>query len=169
MNSVLKIRQIQWSISFLTLNLTFQDPHPLDKSNYSIIIFNRNSKNAEEDLKFHIWDTDWQDDMSGLNLYFRGWHGVLLVYDVTNQDSFFDLNIWWEVLKENLPNANVVLVGNKSDLKNLQTVWEEDGQRFAEDNWMGFYETSALNWTNINEAFYELLKSVVETNLNSEK
>ena len=103
-----------------------------------------------------------------MNLYFRGWHGVVLVYDVTKQETFNNLGSWIEIIKENLPNAKLILVGNKSDLQNLKTVSPEDGQALAESEGINFYETSALDWNNINEAFDNLLGIVIDANIRND-
>ena len=126
------------------------------------------TKTGDEELKFHIWDTEWHEDISGMNLYFRGWHGVVLVYDVTKQETFNNLGSWIEIIKENLPNAKLILVGNKSDLQNLKTVSPEDGQALAESEGINFYETSALDWNNINEAFDNLLGIVIDANIRND-
>lgn len=121
-------------------------------------------RGEEDDLKFHIWDTESQDALRSTDLYFKGWHGVLLVYDVTKQESFENLDKWVEIIREYLSDARILLVGNKTDLQHLKTVWTEDGQAYADSKGLDFYETSALDWSNIKDAFEELLQKVVDSN-----
>ena len=125
----------------------------------------RNKVN-EEELKFHIWDTDWQDDTAGLQLYYRGCHGILLVYDVTKQNTFDSMRMWLEDIYESIPMPRIIIVGNKCDLDNLRTVGTEDGQQIADSFKLSFYETSALDSTNINEAFDDLVEKVYIANKN---
>ncbi|CAI2369710.1 unnamed protein product [Moneuplotes crassus] len=121
-------------------------------------------RGEEDDLKFHIWDTESQDALRSTDLYFKGCHGVLLVYDVTKQESFENLEKWVEIIREHLSDAKILLVGNKSDLHHLKTVCTEDGQAFADSKGITFYEASALDCTNIKDAFEELLQTVVDSN-----
>ncbi|CAI2366813.1 unnamed protein product [Moneuplotes crassus] len=123
----------------------------------------RSCSKEEEEVKFHIWDTECQEEPHSLHLYFKGCHGIMLVYDVTKQHSFESLSGWMDTIKEHLPETNIVLVGNKSDLHNLKTVCAEDGQAFADSHGIPFYEASALDCSNINEAFEDLLQSVIDS------
>ncbi|MCL4146234.1 UNVERIFIED_CONTAM: hypothetical protein GTU68_016117 [Idotea baltica] len=76
--------------------------------------------------------------------------GCLIVYDITNELSFESVNKWLKELKETGENdINIMLCGNKADLKHLRAVKTEEGQKFAENNELSFIECSALESTNV--------------------
>ena len=96
--------------------------------------------------------------------HYKKAHGALLVYDVTNRNSFLNIKRWLKELLENTDLKCVVfMVGNKIDLikenyKNREVTFEE-GNYFALENNLNFYETSALSNFNISEVFQELMES----------
>ena len=67
-----------------------------------------------DDVKMYIWDTTGQEQLGSITrLYFRGCDGVLLVYDITNQDSFANTQNWLDELYANSTAPEVTLIGNK--------------------------------------------------------
>lgn len=93
--------------------------------------------------------------------YYRGAVGALLVYDVTRHSTFENAARWLKELREHTdPNIVVMLIGNKSDLRHLVAVKTEDGQTFAERESLYFMETSALDATNVENAFTEVLTQI---------
>lgn len=84
--------------------------------------------------------------------------GALLVYDITNPSSFHNAERWLKELKEHA-DADIVimLVGNKSDLKHMHAVDVKEAKEFADANGLFFLETSALDATNVDEAFTQIL------------
>nr|BAJ21304.1 Rab-family small GTPase Rab2E [Tetrahymena thermophila] len=124
------------------------------------------SKNIEVDgytIKIQIWDTAGQESFRSITRsYYRGSVGALLVYDVTKEDSFQDLNKWISDVSENAnKDLSVAVLGNKIDLDNRE-VKAKDGEAFASERNFLFFETSALNGDNIGEAFYALAKHVLD-------
>lgn len=93
--------------------------------------------------------------------YYRGAVGALLVYDVTRHATFENVDRWLKELR-NHTDANIVvmLVGNKSDLRHLVAVSTEDGKSYAEKESLYFMETSALEATNVENAFAEVLTQI---------
>ena len=93
--------------------------------------------------------------------YYRGAVGALLVYDVTRHATFENVDRWLKELR-NHTDANIVvmLVGNKSDLRHLVAVTTEDGKSYAEKESLYFMETSALEATNVENAFAEVLTQI---------
>lgn len=87
--------------------------------------------------------------------------GALLVYDVTRHATFENVDRWLKELR-NHTDANIVvmLVGNKSDLRHLVAVSTEDGTSYAEKESLYFTETSALEATNVENAFAEVLTQI---------
>ncbi|CAH8597560.1 unnamed protein product [Heterobilharzia americana] len=113
-------------------------------------------------VKAQIWDTAGQERYRAItSAYYRGAVGALLVYDISKRNTFTNLNRWLNELKEYASNDVVImLVGNKCDLKHLRCTITEDGKRFAEEHGMSFMETSALDSFNVDEAFYQTLKTI---------
>lgn len=95
--------------------------------------------------------------------YYRAALGAILVYDIAKVTSFQNLNKWIAELKQHTdPNLCVIIVGNKSDLKHLRMVEIKRGQQYATDHGMLFMETSALDSTNVTEAFEDLVMEIYE-------
>ncbi|KAL9322360.1 hypothetical protein ACSQ67_010413 [Phaseolus vulgaris] len=93
--------------------------------------------------------------------YYRGAVGALLVYDVTRRATFENAARWLKELRDHTdPNIVVMLIGNKSDLRHLVAVPTEDGKSFAERESLYFMETSALEATNVENAFTEVLSQI---------
>lgn len=93
--------------------------------------------------------------------YYRGAVGALLVYDVTRHSTFENVERWLRELRDHTdPNIVVMLVGNKSDLRHLVAVQTEDAKSFAENESLYFMETSALEATNVENAFSEVLTQI---------
>ena len=120
-------------------------------------------------IKMQIWDTAGQERFRNvISSYFRGSHGILLIYDITNRDSFKNLENWLiEIEKNASQNVLKILIGNKNDLVNDREIQSEEGQAFANRNGMEFIETSAKMNTNVTEAFEALAKLMMQ--FNSEK
>ncbi|KAM7277254.1 hypothetical protein ACFE04_019120 [Oxalis oulophora] len=90
--------------------------------------------------------------------YYRGAVGALLVYDVTRHSTFENCARWLRELREHTdPSIVVMLIGNKSDLRHLVAVSTDTGANFAEEESLYFMETSALESTNVENAFTEAL------------
>lgn len=89
--------------------------------------------------------------------------GAILVYDIAKVTSFQNLDKWIEELKQHTDsNLSVIIVGNKSDLKHLRIVETKRGRQYATDHNMLFMETSALDSTNVTEAFEDLVTHIYE-------
>jgi len=83
------------------------------------------------------------------------------VYDVTRHATFENVERWLKELRDHTdPNIVVMLIGNKSDLRHLIAVSTEDGKSFAETESLYFMETSALESTNVDNAFAEVLTQI---------
>lgn len=93
--------------------------------------------------------------------YYRGAVGALLVYDVTRRATFENALRWLKELRDHTdPSIVVMLIGNKSDLRHLVAVSTEDGKSFAERESLYFMETSALDATNVDTAFTEVINQI---------
>ena len=123
----------------------------------------------EKKVKMQIWDTAGQERFrTVVSTYFRGAHGILLLYDVTNRDSFKNLESWLIEIEKNAKEKVLkILIGNKCDLGEDREITIEEGKAFALRNGMEFMETSAKMNTNVTEAFETLGKLMIEFNSKS--
>ena len=120
----------------------------MDKSKKEIEIDNTN-------LNLEIWDTAGQEQYRATNkIFMKGAKIALLVYDITNEKSFEEINYWHETVK-NMNNENIIfcLVGNKNDLYEQRVIKEEKGKKFAEEKKMLFFESSAMDYESIETIF----------------
>jgi Ras-related protein Rab-11A len=113
-------------------------------------------------IKAQIWDTAGQERYRAItSAYYRGAVGALLVYDVTRHSTFQNVERWLKELRDHTdPNMVIMLIGNKSDLRHLVAVSTNDGKTFAEEESLYFMETSALEATNVEKAFSEVLTQI---------
>ena len=120
----------------------------------------------EKKVKMQIWDTAGQERFrTVVSTYFRGAHGILLLYDVTNRDSFKNLESWLIEIEKNAKEKVLkILIGNKCDLTDDREIQSDEGKAFALRNGMEFMETSAKMNTNVTEAFETLGKLMIEFN-----
>ncbi|KAL9253000.1 GTP-binding protein YPTM2-like protein [Drosera capensis] len=98
-------------------------------------------------IKLQIWDTAGQERFRTItSSYYRGAHGIIIVYDVTDQHSFENVKQWLsEIDRYASDNVVKLLVGNKSDLTSNRVVSYESGKAFADEIGVPFLETSAKN------------------------
>ena len=115
-------------------------------------------------VKVQIWDTAGQERYRSVtSSYYKGSKGVLIVYDITNYSSFESVDRWInEFRMKSDENSAIVLVGNKNDNEELRKVTIEEGEEKAKKYNLGFFETSAKEGKNVDEAFKCLFEKVVE-------
>ncbi|PRD29343.1 UNVERIFIED_CONTAM: ypt2 [Trichonephila clavipes] len=115
-------------------------------------------------IKLQIWDTAGQERFRTLTTaYYRGAMGILVMYDVTNMDSFNHLSYWFRNVEENAsPDVVKVLVGNKCDSSNLRVVEPDQGRKVAESCDVPFFECSCKDNVNIDEIFLTVARMIRE-------
>lgn len=113
-------------------------------------------------VKAQIWDTAGQERYRAVtSAYYRGAVGAMLVYDMTKRQSFDHVARWLQELRGHADkNIVIMLIGNKSDLGTLRVVPTEDAREFAERENLFFMETSALEATNVENAFMTVLTEI---------
>ena len=113
-------------------------------------------------VKLQIWDTAGQERFKTITAsYYKGAHGIILVYDITDRQSFKDIENWLaEVDKYGNENVVKLLVGNKSDLEANRQVKAEEGKSLAESLGIKFLETSAKDAVNVEKAFTTLSNEI---------
>ncbi|MBA0680502.1 hypothetical protein Golax_024739 [Gossypium laxum] len=113
-------------------------------------------------IKLQIWDTAGQERFRTItSSYYRGAHGIIVVYDVTDQESFNNVKQWLnEIDRYASENVNKLLVGNKCDLTASRAVSYETAKAFADEIGIPFMETSAKSATNVEEAFMAMAASI---------
>ena len=131
----------------------------------------RNVKMSNQTIKLNIWDTAGQERFKTItSTYYKGAHGIILVYDITDRESFNNINNWLtEVRKHAGAQVVKLLVGNKCDMEEERVVTAKEGKEFADSLGISFMETSAKQRINIDEAFMTLTKQVYELIPDTEK
>eukprot|EP00697_Spironema_sp_BW2_P001709 gnl/Spiro4/12297_TR6481_c0_g1_i1.p1 gnl/Spiro4/12297_TR6481_c0_g1~~gnl/Spiro4/12297_TR6481_c0_g1_i1.p1 ORF type:complete len:211 (+),score=43.62 gnl/Spiro4/12297_TR6481_c0_g1_i1:37-633(+) len=113
-------------------------------------------------IKLQIWDTAGQERFKTITCsYYRGAHGIIVVYDVTEQKSYENVRTWLgEIAKYAGQNVNKLLVGNKCDLVEQQQVPTAVAKSFADSLGIHFLETSAKTAANVENAFFTMVKEI---------
>jgi len=121
----------------------------------------------DKTVKLQIWDTAGQERFRTITAsFYRGAHGILVVYDVTNAQSFLDCRAWLEDIRKNTgggsQDMSITLIGNKSDDVKNRVVSTEEARDFAQQNRMGFFETSAKDSAYVETAFASMVKDIIK-------
>ena len=116
----------------------------------------------EKVCKLQIWDTAGQERFKTItSSYYKGAHGIIVVYDVTDQESFHNVKQWLnEIDRYANENVNKMLVGNKCDLTSKKVVNTDDAKAYAETVGIPFLETSAKDSTNVEQAFITMAAEI---------
>ena len=118
-------------------------------------------------IKFQIWDTAGQEKYHSLApMYYRGAAAAIIVYDISNSDSFGTLKSWVDELANKGPaDITIVVAGNKCDLEGRRKVTSEEASSYAREIDALFIETSAKTSVNVTELFEKLAKKVPRSKL----
>ncbi|CAG0917853.1 unnamed protein product [Notodromas monacha] len=115
-----------------------------------------------EKIKLQIWDTAGQERFRTItSTYYRGTHGVIVVYDVTSGETFANVKRWLHEIDTNCEFVNRILVGNKNDDPTRKVVLKEDARRFADQMGIQLFETSAKDNINVEEMFNAITRQVL--------
>eukprot|EP00163_Fabomonas_tropica_P002216 TRINITY_DN11665_c0_g1_i1.p1 TRINITY_DN11665_c0_g1~~TRINITY_DN11665_c0_g1_i1.p1 ORF type:complete len:225 (+),score=56.20 TRINITY_DN11665_c0_g1_i1:23-676(+) len=132
------------------------------KSTIGVEFATRNTVCENKTIKAQIWDTAGQERYRAItSAYYRGAVGALLVYDIAKYVTYENVERWLKELRDHADsNIVIMLVGNKCDLRHLRAVPTEEARAFAEKNNLSFVETSALDSTNVETAFQNILTEI---------
>ena len=120
-------------------------------------------KLGNNNIKLLLWDiagqSKWQDVR---HLYYRGAQGSIVVYDVTRPPSFESVPVWNKDLLKFSGEIPRILLANKVDLTDIRKIQKEDGLKLAAEMKAEYYETSAKDGTQVNEAFEKISELILQ-------
>ena len=140
-------------------NLLIRFTHGIFKEEYQTTLGvefgSKNINVGDKIYRIQIWDTAGQENFRSITqCYYKNSACAIIVYDITNRESFKNINSWIEECKTSCPkNICMVLVGNKSDLEDKRIITKEEGLELAEKYGILFFETSAKNGNNVYNIF----------------
>ena len=114
-------------------------------------------------IKLQVWDTAGQERFRTITTsYYKGAQGIVIVYDVTDNNSFDHIKNWMDDINKHAKSDVLkILVGNKCDLVNKRVISTERGQELAEHYGIPFLETSAKDNSNIEQLFIDTARAFV--------
>ena len=120
--------------------------------------------------ELNIWDTAGEEKFRTITKqFYKDAHGALLIYDITQKETFNKIDSWLEELVDAAPSDIIIfLIGNKIDMDQKREVEYNDGKNFAEKNNISFYEVSAKNGNNIGSTF-DILSNKIFQNMKEEE
>ncbi|KAK6341091.1 Ras- protein Rab-11A [Orbilia brochopaga] len=132
------------------------------KSTIGVEFATRSIQVDSKTIKAQIWDTAGQERYRAItSAYYRGAVGALLVYDISKHITYENVTRWLKELRDHADsNIVIMLVGNKSDLRHLRAVTTDEAKAFAAENHLSFIETSALDASNVELAFQNILTEI---------
>lgn len=121
-------------------------------------------------IKLQIWDTAGQERFRTITTsYFKGADSIMLVYDITDRETFDNISEWAKDIKQHAdPQVAIILVGNKKDLTSAREVSFEEGHNVAQKMNVHFYEVSAKTSENVNKAFMSIAMTTKNNMLHPE-
>jgi len=116
-------------------------------------------------VKIQVWDTAGQEKFRTMtSTYYKASHAIIMVYDVTDPTSYRDIAQYWvKEIQQHVSNIIFVLLGNKSDLAHLKKVNPEEARQLRVGNSpVIFYEVSAKDDTNVQQAFEDIARMFIK-------
>ncbi|XP_057330658.1 ras-related protein Rab-27A [Microplitis mediator] len=127
-------------------------------------VIHKNARGRQQRVHLQLWDTAGQERFRSLTTaFYRDSMGFLLLFDLTNEQSFLEVRNWLEQLKTHAycEEPDIILCGNKVDLEDRRVVSEEKARDLAQKHGMPYLETSAATGQNISRAIELLLDRVM--------
>ena len=122
-----------------------------------------NIKNKK--VRIQIWDTAGQEKYKSItkNLFLKVM-GTLVLYDITNEESFTKLKEWVELIKEEcVRHIKILIIGNKSDLESQRAIDKEDAMKYANEEKVQYIECSSKTGENVEKAIIMLSEKILES------
>ena len=114
-------------------------------------------------VKLQIWDTAGQERFRTItSSYYRGAHGIVVVYDITDVETFNNVKTWLvEIDRYASENVDKLLVGNKSDLADQRQVEFATAEEYATSLNVKCIETSARDSSHVDDAFHSMAQTIM--------
>jgi len=132
-----------------------------------------NSKTIEvrgKKIELQIWDTIGEEKFSRLtSTFYAGSTGVILVYDITDKNSFLDLRQWVNEVSRYVDSTQKLLIGNKKDLMANKRVDPQEAKEYAFDINVQFLMTSAKTGEGVDDAFSQLVGIILDNQTRSQQ
>ena len=152
-----------------SLSACFQNNSPIsDQIPYvptiSLDFFCRIVEINEHKIFVRVWDTAGQERFNSITSgYLRGLHGCFIVFDVTDRVSFENLDMWIQFYNDfnQYKKRIMIILGNKAD-KDNRNITQDEGVKYSKNKKLTYFETSAINMKNVNEAFDKMIKKILK-------
>ena len=123
----------------------------------------KNIEIENKKIKLQIWDTAGQERFRTITTsYYKGAHAIVIVFDITDKDSFEHVKIWMQDIDKFAKQGVMrILVGNKCDLEHQRAVTKNEGNEMALKYGIKYLETSAKDTINIENLFFDTTKNLL--------
>ncbi len=137
---------------------------PAHKTTLGFDFLSKQTVHKDKRVDLEVWDTAGQEQYRAVTkMYYKDVHGVILVYDITDKESFETAKFWLDDLDMHGSKMEErVLVGNKLDINERRAVTLYDAKKFAAERKLEWSECSAKSGDNVNEMFDKLIDRIVE-------
>ena len=141
---------------------------PLYSPSDSPILMEKQINIGKLEISLKIWDMQGSSCLiSKITQYIDGLDGIFIVYDITNAESFHQIQNWIKEIKKDESHFTIVIIGNKSDLINQRAISSQEAEEFAKAQSIHFVETSALIPKNIEGCFtYLINERIIRSGIN---
>lgn len=148
--------------SSLVLRFVKGQFHEFQESTIGAAFLTQTVQIDDTTVKFEIWDTAGQERYHSLApMYYRGAQAAIVVYDISNKETFHKAQTWIKELQRQAnPNIVIALAGNKLDLANKRQVSFEEAKAYADESSLLFMETSAKTAANVMDIFTSIAKKL---------
>ena len=126
--------------------------------------FKQITLNSGKEVRVQLWDTAGQERFRTIaKSYYKGAHGIILMYDVTNRKTYENIKKWLNQIRDEAGNKiSIILVANKIDCKEERLVTKEEGEELAKSCNLPIFEASAKDSINVSESFQLLVENINE-------
>lgn len=154
--------------SSLVLRFVKGQFHEFQESTIGAAFLTQTVQIDDTTVKFEIWDTAGQERYHSLApMYYRGAQAAIVVYDITNKETFQKAQTWIkELQRQASPNIVIALAGNKLDLAGKRAVSYEEAKAYADECSLLFMETSAKTAANVMDIFTSIAKKLPKSDAN---